>query len=237
MKTGVLMLTMTALFLGSVDAHVEYTAGHADIGLGEHDALELHLHAHSGATINGLALSHDAEYEPDEIIIVVPNSTVFARPAGAEWDFLGNAAGDDTWRLPQSRTDAETFASPFVGIGAEEVDTGIFLNDQLDLTLIAVDGPGYFSVYKVSFGLPVVFMADSDGILADDRVTVPAGAHSHYNLAFSQPGNYWITFEASALSAEGDRLTHQAVFQFHVVPEPTTLVLLLAGGWSLIRRF
>jgi surface-anchored protein len=235
MKKTVLF-TWMVLSLGSVKAHYEYTAGHADIGLGEHDKLELHLHAHTGAIVNGLALSQEAEYKPDEIVIVVPNSAVFARPAGTAWFFLGNAPGDDTWHLPQSGTDAETFASPFLGIGAEEAATGVFQNDRLYLTLIEVDGPGHFSLYKVSFGLPVVYMADSDGIFADDRVTVQAGGHGHYNMAFSQAGDYRITFEASALSVEGDRLTHQAVFHFHVIPEPATLALLLAGGWFLIRR-
>lgn len=213
-----------------------YTSGHADIGLGEGSTIELHLHAHSGAIFDGSPLADDDEFEPDEVTIVVPNTTQFSRPAGSVWDFLGNAAGASTWRLPAGSASATAENAPFLGIGAEEVTLGAFLNNALTLTLLGVDGPGHFSLYNISLGTPTVSMASSDGITAADAITVSAGGHAHYNFGFSEAGLYEITFKASALRDPcGTELESIATYSFLVVPEPATLALLLLGAASLKR--
>lgn len=213
-----------------------YTSGHADIGLGEGDQVELHFHAHNGAIIDGNSVL-DTEYEPDEVTIVVPNTTQFSRPTGSAWDFLGNTAGAATWRLPSSNASATAENAPFLGIGAEEVDWDVFVDNAMTLTLVVVDGPGHFSLYRVSLGTPTAFMASVDGITAADAITVAAGGHAHYNFGFSEAGSYKITFLAKAIdAATQEELTSQATYNFSVVPEPATICLLLVGTAGLLRR-
>jgi surface-anchored protein len=225
------------LFVSPVSATVNYTLGHGDIGMGEGSTLELHLHAHAGAIIDGTALAEDTEFEPDEAITIVPGTTKFARPEGSSWDFLGNTAGADTWRLPSNSAAAIAENAPFLGIGAEEIDSGVFVNDRLTLTLIDVVGPGYFSLYKTSLGTPTAYMTSFGGISGTDSIIVATGGHSHYNFGFSQPGSYNVTFAVSAVNSTTlETETSQATYTFNVVPEPTTIGLLALGALGLIRK-
>jgi len=235
MKTIHCLLIIMSLFVNPVFAAV-YTEGHADIGLGEGDELEMHFHAHDNAVIDGIAIA-EQEFEPDEVVTIVPDTTKFSRPVGANWDFLGNASGADTWRLPASSQAAITENAPFLGIGAEEVESGVFVNDEMTLTLIDVVGPGYFSLYRTSFNTPTAYMASFGGISAADSIVVAAGGHSHYNYGFSQLGIYDVTFEVSAVnSTTQETETSRATYTFNVVPEPTTIGLLALGVIGLIRK-
>ena len=236
MKTYLLPLITTTLLIVPAYAHYAYTAGHGDIGLGENGMLELHLHFHEGAFVNGAALIDEAEFDPGRVVIIVPDATRFDRSADAIWDFLGNGPGDATWVLPQSRSDADIFDAPYLGIGADHVSTGVFADNRLTLTLIDVDGPGWFSLYRTSLTVLQVFMTSSDGISAADTIEVEAGRHRHFNFAFSAPGEYRITFMASAVHLENGPVTDQATFVFHVIPEPATVSLLLLGIMGLKYR-
>jgi surface-anchored protein len=228
-----LIATFVLFYISPVFASV-FSEGHGGLGLGEGGQLELHLHLHEGAVVDGVALTEEAEYEPGKTIILIPNTTRLARPDGTEWDFIGNAAGNDTWVLPQTYSTG----IPFFGISAEEVTFGAFVDNAITLTLVSVDGPGHFSLYDLAFGVPAVFMADSDGSTADDAVIVDldVSGHCHYNFAFSQAGMYAITFEVSAIDTTLQTpVTDEATFIFHVVPEPATLSL-LALGIRLLRK-
>jgi surface-anchored protein len=234
MKTYLILTAFVLFWMSSATASV-YTAGHGDIGLGESDELELHLHLHEEAIVDGSALIEDTEYEPCEITIAVPNTTATARPADSAWDFIGNAAGADFRALPESHAVAESQGTPFLGIGAEEIDTGIFENDDITLTLTGLSGPGQFSLYRLELGSPVVFMASSDGITSADSIVLNlATGHEHFNFAFSASGLYDITFEVSAIDAATQTaVTDEATFSFHVIPEPATVCLLAVGILAL----
>ena len=148
MKAYLTFCAIASLCVSPVFATYHYTAGHADIGLGEHGEVELHLHTDSGTIINGVPLTEGVEFKPDEVVIVVSNNTRFSRPTGTQWDFLGNAEDESTWRLPQSGNDATELKAPHLGISAEEVDFDAFVDNKITLRLIDVDGPGHFSMYQ-----------------------------------------------------------------------------------------
>lgn len=236
-KTNFMLFVLVLISMCPAWAMVYYTFGHSDIGLAEEAEVSLHLHAHTGAIFDGSPLADDTEFEPEQVVIVVPNSTQFSRPAGAMWDFLGNAAGEPTWRLPASNAAAVAENAPFLGIGAEDAELGAFVNNQLTLALVAVSGPGHFSLYNVSLGMPTVKMASFDGIDSNDVITVPAGGHLHFNFGFSAPGLYEVTFLAKAIdAATQEELSSQATFNFLVVPEPMSLAL-LGLGTLICRKF
>lgn len=237
MNTKLMTIACVILFANTVFA-ATFSAGHADIGLGEHDELELHLHIHEGSIVDGSASLTDGEYEPSLSVIIVPNSTMFSRPAGTGWDLIGNNAGDNSWILPESESDAESMGAPFLGFGAH-IDKGTFIDNEIILTLTGVNGPGYFSLYNVSLASPTFEMSSFDGISAADSILVDLDIkdHAHFNFGFSQIGLYHVSFEVSAINAA----TQQAVsdtgtFTFHVVPEPATLSLLAFGGIALAKK-
>jgi surface-anchored protein len=67
-----------------------------------------------------------------------------------------------------------------------------------------VAGPGELAIYNVdSFGSPQLSMNSRDGINRNDRIDMVAGGHQHKNFAFSRPGIYRVTFQASATLLDG----------------------------------
>jgi surface-anchored protein len=213
-----------------------YTAGHADLGLGDGDALELHLHCHAGATVDGIVLPDPGqEYPPTTAVIVVPESTVnyVHSIGGANADVAANmglSVGNDYWLLPDTLTLATTLHAPQFGLGAEDLNSGVFDGDSLTLSLLSMSGSGPMAGGQ--FGLQNSdswFITTADGITASDTIEgIPVGLHEHFNWYFTKPGDYEMTFEVSALVGgvpESDINT----FTFQVVPEPSSLVLLASA--------
>ncbi len=212
-----------------------YTAGHADMGLAEENGLALHLHVHAGAQVGGITLPGDGEYEPNEVKIIVPNSTKFTRQAGSMWDKIGNASGNDTWALPQS----EQTGVPFLGIGAEEASLGIYDNNEITLTLTSMSGPsgGHFSMWQTDqFGVPTFFMSTSDAGADLITIDLDIADHTHVNWGFTAIGTYEIEFTASADLVAGGSQSSTETFTFEVVPEPATLGLVLLGTMLIHKK-
>ncbi len=226
----------------SARADIIYSAGHGDIGLAfDAGNLFLHYHLGQGAIANGVAIANPAgeEYTPAEVITFVPNPSV-ARPAGAQWNFLGNNAGDPFWFLPATSDPAK----PFLGFAAEELaNTANVTWSNVQFRLTAMTGPGHFSLYTVDGALnPTISMSTFDGISNADRIDIAAGSHNHYFFGFSQQGIYELSITASATRTEGaniQNLTDSGVFRFGVtaVPEPSSLALAAVGIAALGGRF
>lgn len=194
------------------------TTGHTDVGVNyENDAWDLHVHAEA------LGL----EYEPDGVWLKVMPSARTTVPSAPAYSFLGSA-GSSIWVLPAiQRPDLL-----FLGFGTEELASGIFSNNAVNLALKSVQGPGHFIVYQVdAFGSPLVFYNSRDGLDTNDVRTLLAGGHTHVNWAFTTPGKYRIGFQATGvLAATGETTTSDVVEYLFDVGELPRLTLAKEAG-------
>lgn len=224
-------------------AMVEYTAGHADIGLALEGPGQLFLHYHFGvgsALLNGVpATVANEELDPSEAYVRVSDANIVTLPAPV--DFLGTLAGDQAWVLPQGSTPGV----PFFGIATEDLDPMQFTSAGFRLTGMRGPVGGNFALFQVpSFGAPSVYMRTNDGINpAIDFVPSIVGGHDHYNFGFSKVGIYDLDIQGYA-SGPGGNLTDPGTLRFvvgsaTVVPEPSSLALLVVCGFgftSTMRR-
>ncbi|MBK9137905.1 MAG: choice-of-anchor M domain-containing protein [Verrucomicrobia bacterium] len=198
--------------------------GHMDLGVAyEAGALELHIHAHEPEP-------DGTEYAPGEAVIWIGTAARTTVPANPAFSFLG-VPGATTYLLPA------TFHPelPFLGLGAEEIEGGVFVGDNLRLALTGFSGPGEFALYTSdAFGNPTLHVNTRDGLSEADHVNLRAGSHGHANWAFSAPGDYFLTFVASGTLVGGGAIASDpATFAFTVVPEPGTWVLWVLGVAAL----
>lgn len=207
------LLTATPLLLADP---ITLSRGHVDIGIAyEEDHWHLHVHVEEPHT----------EFAPDQVIFLVPGHTATPIPQDPRYAFLGQA-GSLVWVLPEAEDhdhdhdhDHSHQHTLFLGLAAEEVESGVFADDQVTLTLRSVAGPGHFFLYHTdALGNPVVSMNSADGIDSSDSRVLMAGSHAHANWAFSAPGTYRIGFQASGtLAASGSPSSSDlAEFVFHV---------------------
>ncbi|MFN0069160.1 MAG: choice-of-anchor M domain-containing protein [Limisphaerales bacterium] len=173
---------------------------------------------------------HDTatEHSPPTVWFDVSAGAEAVVPAGAQWGFLGQAAGEPLWILPQVQ-DPDL---PWLGTSTEGTAAGVLQNNDMRLTLTAAAGPGAFSLFTVSaFGTPNAVMTTSDGLSAADAINTRANRHAHYNWAFTEPGTYLLTFQASGtpVGAASPLFSDAVTLEFRVVPEPSAPLLLAAG--------
>jgi len=230
---AVMMIGSISLCLYPVAAQIALTTEHVDFGLGEGPGLEPHWHDET----------NNIEYQPNEAFAFIdPVEAINSRPAGAQWDFLGMAAGENVWILPQS-SDPDLL---FLGIGAEEVDPGTFdiwnPGDPrggknvparwLRMQLTSFSGPGQFSMFQ-GF-TPTVWMSTLAAPAAGNYFYVVEGGHDHVNWAFSELGVYELTFEVMGFIG-GNPVTDTGTFTFSTmnplpIPEPSTYAMLIFGA-------
>lgn len=213
-----------SLRAGHVDVLVLY-----DIPEGLHLALAAGEHGHGHeegepdhGDDHGHGDDHDNDHDHDhlslaEAELVAGPAARQAAPEGPEWAFLG-AAGRFVYLLPQ----AEQERLPFVGINTEELDGSTFLQSP-EMRLTGLSGPGHFFLYQVdAFGSPQLYMDSSGDAL--DAYQPSVGTHVHMNWAFTEPGEYALTFELSATLADGTPVTSEPqVLHVHVTGHPTYL--------------
>ena len=92
---GSCFAVMMAGAWGSIDAAlVEYSAGHADIGVAlENGDLELHYHFGGNAVLDGVMLGTGAEFAPQDIYVRVSDS-LKKTEAPLQLIGLGSGSGD-----------------------------------------------------------------------------------------------------------------------------------------------
>jgi surface-anchored protein len=183
---------------------------------------EPHFHNEGGADgaiVDGIVQTLDSEYEPGDLIIVVP-----------EFSVTTVAATSYYW-LPETEQAAADNSAPFLGIGLEELDPGDWVGGTVSLKLVGIAGPGNFLFWQDDgFGGANVFF-DSAG----DTITLTAGSHTHFNWGFTEKGIYGLEFEISGTHIDDGFQNASAIYTFQV-PEPTTAMLGAIGTLALLRR-
>ncbi|MFI9616502.1 choice-of-anchor M domain-containing protein [Streptomyces sp. NPDC052023] len=186
---------------------VTLETGHVDVvGLAyEEGELEIAVHAETG--------EEEVEYAPEDTLLRVLPAAKTTIPDGDEYAFLGTA-GRPVWILPQVQNPDLLFA----GFGAEELESGVLQDDEVDVSFLSVQGPGKLAVYTDGvFGQPESILVNSgDGL--PDTVGLQAGEHTHANWAFTKPGTYKVKVKAAAhLAADGTPVVSDvATYTFEV---------------------
>jgi surface-anchored protein len=198
--------------------------GHADVGVAfEEGAWDLHVHDEES----------DTEFAPGEVVLALHSEAMQKVPEDPQYAFLG-AAGSPVWVLPET----EDHGLLFLGLAAEEIEAGVFVGDQITLSLKAVDGPGDFILYHTdAFGAPVVTMNSADGIDESDTRVLAVGSHNHVNWVFTQPGTYRIGLQAAGvLESDGsESVSEVAEYEFEVDYVPMLRVLERAAEWLTLE--
>lgn len=224
-QLGLAALMTTGLTL---QAQTYLTSGHTDIGIDYDPDTGFDLGVGSTPVEGG----PEYDYAANEAVFVALAGAYTTVPNDPNYSFLGSA-GSGVWILPQLQNEDLLF----LGFGAEGISSGTFLNDQLTLTLEGVTGPGSFNVYLTGVGAPDLWFSSADAPGTDVQ-TIATGDHTHVNWAFSEPGDYEVTFQADAVLPDGITQVSSGpvtyTFQVNPVPEPTTLALCGLGGVALL---
>lgn len=234
-------LTALLLFASSLRADwTVYAEGHLDLRM-LYDATPA-----SGFQIRIFDVNSERLIDPAEATLRVNGDAAIERPNASTWEATGTAAGAPLWVLPQSLTNGLLWVGTRAAI-ADEIfrplpPAPVFGSGQIALRLVAVEGSGVeaggsFALFSTDlFGFPTFAWATADGIGENDLIApINTSSHTHYNWAFTQPGDYRITIEAIGYSrADGTALTTRAEVHFQVLPEAsapaTDLKLSVADG-------
>ncbi len=194
-----------------------YTAGHADIsvalGVVDGEVIWDTFLASHGATVGEEAVTDTFSLED----VAVWSSAQFSRPSsdGGVFDDLCVSEGEEIGWLPQGLREANSSKVPFLGIAASAQAVEL-VDDIVAIHLVDVESPsgtGAYSLWRDGFP-PKFFMSSCDGIDESDLVPVALG-HDHYNMGFSEPGKWSLTYEASTQLIDGE--TSSVQFEVHYV--------------------
>jgi surface-anchored protein len=184
---------------------------------------EPHFHNEGGAdgaVVDGVAQAADSEFEPGDLIVVVPELSVTT------------LSSINYYWLPETEQAAANNGTPFLGIGLEELAATDWVGGTVSLKLLSITGPGDVLLWQDDgFGGANVFF-DGTG----DSATLSAGSHTHYNWGFTETGSYGLEFEISGTHVDDGLDSAAAVYTFQVVPEPVTAMYGALGALALLRR-
>lgn len=222
-----LSLPLVLSFAQSSIAASFLSGGHIDgpaFGYDSGDGFEPHFHNEGGADgaiIDGLRITAEGEYEPDELIILVnPSSTTSIGATNYYW-------------LPETEAVASANNVPFMGIGLEELVPSDWVGD-LTISLASISGPGEFRLWQDDgFGGAIDFI-NTDG--GSSSFTRAADTHTHFNWGFTELGTYELEWEISGTHQADGAQSGSAVYTY-AVPEPSSSLLVLGAATLLgLRR-
>ncbi|WP_157163204.1 choice-of-anchor M domain-containing protein [Actinoalloteichus spitiensis] len=198
---GAVAVAAAALLAGATPAYAQTTLseGHVDV-------IDVHLHGdHFHVHVHAEDLGQS--FEPSEVVFEVNDNA--AGTITAESAFVGAPVGSAAWVLPAEATDGVLFA----GFSAHDLAPGDTDDDQVHVALTGVSGPGDIGLWDAD-DLSVVFNS-FDGLDSEDVLTLGPDAHYHPAWVFTDAGQYFLTFEVSALVG-GTTITDEATLEFVV---------------------
>lgn len=154
-----------------------------------------------------LTVHHEVEHDPADVLFVARPESATTVPDDPRYAFLG-AAGSTVYVLPEVPNEALLFP----GLSAEEIETGVFAGDTIQLRFRNVVGPDGLSLFTTDpAGNPTVLVDSEDGL--PDPVTLPVASHMHQNWAFEKPGWYLVRVDATGvLAGTGATVTSDPVW-------------------------
>ncbi len=209
---------------GHIDGPAFGYVSNADVALDPllTQGFEPHYHNEGGpdgAVVDGVAQVVESEYEPGDLIVAVPESSV------------ATVGLTSYYWLPETELDAAANGTPFLGIGLEELSGGDWVGATVQLKLLSITGPGNFLLWQDDgFGGQTIFF---DG--AGDTMTLAAGSHTHFNWGFTALGFYDLEFEITGNHVTDGLQSASGTYTFQV-PEPSAALLGALGGLAMLRR-
>ncbi len=190
-----------------------YTRDHMDIAVRLEDGELVGFWDNDFATVNGQINSAPSFPAAGLRALGVFDEATppLPRPAPAQWDFFGVAAGEPIYMLPSS---GDPVTLPYLGLNAEDPSLmPLGANNEYRFTLVDMTGPegGVFSLHVGA----TVYMNTLEGFPAGS-VLVDRGGHYHYNWTFSLPGTYDLYFEFEALNGGSVVATGSDMFRFQI---------------------
>lgn len=216
---------LLVLSASGLQAVTTFSSGHVDIIEVEYEqvgtnAPTLHLGVHA-----------DQHYEPGDVLLEVgrmafTSTSIFSSTIRS---FLGS----DAWILPVDLQEAANLGVIEGGVGK----VGFPNSNAVTFTLVGAgpNNPGNFVLFTAANAVRLSATGDTVG---NSTFSITAG-HIHYNWGFSAPGTYLFDLKASYHDAVFGLLESSVeTYTFNVIPEPSSGVLLVAGGTILaaIRR-
>lgn len=194
-----------------------YVAGvHSDVfsmylTAGEHRALVLKTRADELVPGAG----DGTRYDSDTLAFVVPDAAKQATgDLPAQYDFLQRASGNgDIWYLPQTQDSRLLWAgaSTEALVRASENLRG----SQATLELVGFRGPGQVMLWQDGVEGDIVPLLGSPDSGFPRSHTMQIPQHEHMNWAFTRPGRYALTMQAS-VTVDGQLLTDTQEYIFIV---------------------
>jgi surface-anchored protein len=247
LRLATIALSSALLALAAAPTRAEvWSLGHGDIGVAYDsatpNAFEMEVHVEDGGVVDGVAITNPAgqAFEPGDITIRVPTTANLQRInnptgfwtglanngydfTGSQYNALGVPVGSNLWVLSPTGADADHYGTPFLGWATEEgFDGESFGNITFTPTSFTAPAGGTMAIYSGSVQQWVLQAGDSTFV--GDSFSVPAGGHVHRTLFFTQPGLYQVGIQAAGLNG-ATSVSGSAVYNFEVVPEPSTLAL------------
>ena len=147
-----------------------------------------------GITIHDETVDPDVERDPKRTVLVVKAAAKVSLP-DARYGFIG-AVGATAWLLPENQLDAAAAGLLWPGLATDEIESGVFVNDVVQVSIRKVIGPNGLSLFSSpqdEVSDPLVVADSEDGL--PDIISLPASTHTHLNWAFESAGIYLVRVE------------------------------------------